>query len=236
MRKITYITSAGEATTDIPPEFPAPFHEILTIATASTTDGDIRCLDISALVLIPYVERSRLPKDAASNAKYSTMESKVVDSEGTTYRIWIVTSTDDSDIIPIINSVLSPVRERVQPFVATLNYHLHLAEIMPAIKKLRDKMTPPFDARKLHIPPKNVSEVIKFHLPCISQEEQQDVIHTIQLIPVNASSYDFQFSVIDRALTSVLSLSDETIAELRADIYKPTWEKMLAIVKKMKPA
>ena len=234
LRKITYIKAPNESSSTVPQDFPPLFNEIFTIATASTNDGDIRYLDVSAIVLIPYIEGVRIPKEVSADPKYSTLECKITEPNGDVYRVWIISATDDSDVLPTLETVLSSVRPRIQPYAATVNFCLHIAEIEPAIKKLRDKLTPVFDPRKLHIPPKHVLDVIKFHLPCISQEQQQEIIRTIQVMPVNAGSADFQFTVAAHSISSILSTPDENIIVLRDEIYRQGWTNLLDLVKKVK--
>jgi len=232
LRRVHYMTETCELTTAIPPAFPSLFHELITAITEPSNTGDIRNSEVSALVLVPPVNGQRPPKlSVTSHIEYSSIECKISDATGAFYRVYVLNSSNDTGIESVAESM---IQSRPGLFIALLNYHIHLHEIEPLIKRLRDKNPPAAEPRKISIPPTQVYDVVKEHLSALSQSEQREIIKTLQLIPANASSPDFLFQIISHAVSQLSSQPDESIRMLRSDLYKPAWSAILDIVRKLK--
>jgi hypothetical protein len=229
IRHILYQNTDRNYSTDIPATFPPLFHEIASCITSTSNDSDIRTLDVAALVLVGTDKHNTRP--VKFNVKgfhgCSSIECKI----GGTHRAYVMSMDGTDSIVPYL--------ERLQTggmpvFIAVFNYQLRLMDIEPMLKGIQDAHPVQFDPAKLPIPPKFVLSTIKYHIASISQDDQADLIKSIQSVPQNAASPDFQFQTIAHAVSLLHALPIETTRELRRDLYRPIWASILNLTKIMK--
>ena len=114
-----------------------------------------------------------------------------------------MTMDGNTSIIPIINKLQTGT---LQVYVGVFNYHLRLTEVEPLLQRVHDAHPVAFDPAKLRVPPRHVLQTIKFYLPSISNDDQSEIIKTLQAMPSNASSPHIQFTVIGQALELLQAL------------------------------